>query len=65
LKGAVHADRVLAATGVDILSDVDLRQAARADFEHRTHGKPYVSPLGPEMERPLEVPAWVMQEIGD
>jgi aminobenzoyl-glutamate utilization protein B len=65
LKGAVHAARVLAATGVDILSDVDLRQAARADFERRMHGKPYVSPLGPEMKRPLEIPAWVMQEIGD
>jgi aminobenzoyl-glutamate utilization protein B len=65
LKGAVHAARVLAATGVDILSDADLRQAARADFERRTHGKPYVSPLAPEMERPLEIPAWVLQEIGD
>jgi aminobenzoyl-glutamate utilization protein B len=65
LKGAVHAARVLAATGVDILSDGDLRQAARADFERRTHGKPYVSPLGPEMERPLEIPNWVLQEVGD
>lgn len=65
LKGAVHAARVLAATGVDILSDGDLRQAARTDFERRTQGKPYVSPLGPEMERPLEIPAWVLQEVGD
>ncbi len=65
LKGAVHAARVLAATGVDILSDGDLRKAARADFERRTHGKPYASPLGPEMERPLEIPDWVLQEIGD
>jgi len=64
LKGAVHAARVLAATGVDILTDADLRQAARADFERRTKGKPYVSPLGPEMEGPLEIPDWVLQEVG-
>jgi len=65
LKGAFHAARVLAASGVDILTDADLRQAARADFERRTNGKPYVSPLGPEMERPLEIPDWVLQEVGD
>jgi aminobenzoyl-glutamate utilization protein B len=64
LKGAVYAARVLAATGVDILTDAGLRQAARADFERRTGGKPYVSPLGPEMERPLEIPDWVLQEAG-
>src|SRR5260221_3140290 len=65
LKGAMHAARVLAASGVDILTDADLRQAARADFERRTKGKPYVSPLGPEMDRPLEIPDWVLQEVGD
>jgi aminobenzoyl-glutamate utilization protein B len=61
LKGAVYAARVLAATGVDILTDADLRQAARDDFERRTNGKPYVSPLGPEMKHPLEIPDWVLQ----
>ena len=61
LKGAIQAARVLAATGVDILTDASLRQAARADFERRTNDKPYVSPLGPEMERPLEIPDWVLQ----
>lgn len=65
LKGAIHAARVLAATGIDILTDADLRQAARDDFERRTNGKPYVSPLGPEMQRPLEIPDWVLQEVGD
>lgn len=65
LKGAIHAARVLAATGIDILTDADLRQAARDDFERRTNGKPYVSPLGSEMQRPLEIPDWVLQEVGD
>lgn len=62
VKGAIAAARVLTATGVEILTDADLRQAARADFERRTQGKPYVSPLGPEMEHPLEIPDWVLRE---
>ena len=64
LKGALYAARVLAATGIDILTDATLRQLARADFERRTNGKPYVSPLGPEMARPLEIPEWVLQAVG-
>ncbi len=54
LKGMVHAARVLAATGIDILVDTDLRKSARADFERRVAGHPYVSPLAPEIEHPLE-----------
>jgi aminobenzoyl-glutamate utilization protein B len=65
LKGAIYAARVLVSTGIDILADATLRQAARADFDRRTHGKPYISPLGPEMERPLEIPEWVLQTISD
>jgi aminobenzoyl-glutamate utilization protein B len=60
LKGATQAARVLAATGVDILSDAELRQAARTEFERRTSGKPYVSPLPPEMQHPLELPEWLI-----
>jgi aminobenzoyl-glutamate utilization protein B len=64
LKGMLHAARVLAASGIDILVDPALRQAARADFLHRTSGSSYVSPLGPEMQHPLELPAWVLQAVG-
>ena len=53
LKGALQAARVLAWTGLDIMTDADLRQAARADFERRVSGQPYVSPLSPEMKHPL------------
>lgn len=65
LKGAFAAARVLAATGVDLLTDDTLRQAARADFQRRTSGRPYRSPLDPEMERPFELPEWVAQAVGD
>jgi aminobenzoyl-glutamate utilization protein B len=53
LKGAIYAARALAWTGLDILTDAELRQAARVDFERRTREHPYVSPLAPEMKVPL------------
>lgn len=64
LNGMLHAARVLAASGIDILVDPQLRQAARADFLRRTAGAPYVSPLGSQMQRPLELPDWVVQAVG-
>ncbi|MDP9437971.1 MAG: amidohydrolase, partial [Actinomycetota bacterium] len=56
LKGALHAAKVLAATGIEIMTDEDLREAARADFERRTRGRPYVSPLPPERKHPTGSP---------
>ncbi|MFL5624481.1 MAG: amidohydrolase [Ktedonobacteraceae bacterium] len=56
LKGALQAARVLAWTGLDIMTDAELRQAARADFERRVSEKPYASPLPPEMKHPLGLP---------
>jgi aminobenzoyl-glutamate utilization protein B len=52
LKGALHAAKVLAATGVEIMTDGKLREAARADLERRTRGRPYTSPLPPERKHP-------------
>ena len=63
LKGALQATRVLAWTGIDIMTDAELRQAARADFERRVRGLPYVSPLSPEMKHPLELPEWVSNSM--
>lgn len=62
VKGAIQAAKVLASTGIDILTDEALRKAARADFEQRVNGKPYISPLPPEMKHPLELPAWLIQD---
>ncbi len=62
LKGALQATRVLAWTGIDIMTDAELRQAARADFERRVRGRPYVSPLSPEMKHPLELPEWITED---
>jgi len=62
LKGALQAARVLAWSGIDIMTDAELRQAARTDFERRVSGQPYVSPLSPEMKHPLELPEWLTED---
>jgi aminobenzoyl-glutamate utilization protein B len=62
LKGTLQAARVLAWTGLDILTDAELRQVARTDFERRVSGRPYVSPLSPEMKHPLELPKWLSED---
>jgi aminobenzoyl-glutamate utilization protein B len=45
LKGALAAAHVLTATAVDVFADEELRSSARADFEGRTEGFEYVSPI--------------------
>lgn len=57
LKGALNAAKVLARTGVEIMTDEDLREAAHADFERRTqNNRPYTSPLPPERKHPTGLP---------
>lgn len=63
LKGALQVARVLAWTGLDIMTDADLRQAARADFERRVSGHPYISPLSPEIKRPFGIPEWLTENV--
>jgi aminobenzoyl-glutamate utilization protein B len=53
VKGAQAAARVLALTGIDLLTDPDLLAAAKKDFQERTGGKPYESPIPAELEPPL------------
>lgn len=53
VRGAQAAARVLALTGIDLLTDAELRAAARKDFEQRTGGKRYQSPIPAELEPPL------------
>jgi aminobenzoyl-glutamate utilization protein B len=53
VKGAETAAKVLALTGVDLLTDPDLIKAARAYFEEKTEGKPYVSPVPPDQKPPM------------
>jgi len=53
VKGAEVAAKVLALTGVDLLLKPELIQEARAFFEEKTEGKPYVSPVPPDQKPPM------------
>jgi aminobenzoyl-glutamate utilization protein B len=45
LKGAVAAAKIIAATGIDLLTNPGLIKRAKSFFKESIKGKPYVSPL--------------------
>ncbi len=50
VKGMLVASKVLGASMVDLLRDPSSVAAAKAEFAKATAGKPYVSPLAPEVK---------------
>lgn len=59
LQGAVAAAHVLTRMGLDLLSDAELRAAARADLARRKGNYAYQSPLPSEQRQPLNLPQWL------
>ncbi len=53
VKGAEVAAKVLALTGVDLLLNPELIREARAFFDEKTEGKPYVSPVPADQKPPM------------
>jgi aminobenzoyl-glutamate utilization protein B len=53
VRGAVTASKVLAMTGIELLTDADLLAATKQDFEERSGGKSYESPIPTELEPPV------------
>ncbi|MEE8116460.1 MAG: hypothetical protein V3T28_05060, partial [Gemmatimonadales bacterium] len=53
VRGAEVAAKVLALTGVDLLTDASLREKARAFFLEKTGGQPYQSPIPVDQAPPL------------
>lgn len=52
-KGALIAAKIIAATGIDLLTQPKLIEKAKQFFETTTNGKPYQSPLPPDQKPPL------------
>ena len=52
-KASLKTAQILAACGYDLMTDPDLRAAARQDFRRRTGDAPFVSPLPPDRKPPL------------
>ena len=55
-KGAVTASKVLALTGIDLLTDPELLEQAKADFDKRTEGFTYKSPIPDIIKEPSGLP---------
>lgn len=53
IKGMAHAAQVMAATGVDVILDADLRDRAKADLAARVGPEGYVCPLPEDAEPPI------------
>lgn len=52
-KGAVVAAKVIAATGLDILTNAELVKEAKQSFLEATEGKPYQSPVPADQKPPI------------
>ena len=53
-KGMVYAAKVMAGTAIDVLSDQTLLAEAKRDHSERTSRTPYVCPIPPEVNPPLQ-----------
>jgi len=53
-KGLVHVAKVMAGTALDALQDPALIDRAKADLADRTRTTPYVCPLPPDVQPPIQ-----------
>ena len=53
IDSMAHSLWEYAETGIDVLTDSDLLERARADFAEKTRDAPYRSPIPPGQEPPL------------
>jgi len=49
-EGMLTAARVMAEAAFEVMTDEELLERAKADFEQKTGGRPYVSALPPDLE---------------
>jgi aminobenzoyl-glutamate utilization protein B len=54
-KGMVHVAKVMAGTAIDAIRDETLVARAKAEHEARLRDTPYVCPLPPDVEPPIEM----------
>ncbi|MBZ6078703.1 M20 family metallopeptidase [Microvirga puerhi] len=53
-KGLIHAAKVMAGTAIDALSDETLLARAKRDHKERTDRTPYICPIPPDVNPPLQ-----------
>lgn len=63
-KASLATARIMAGVGIELLTDAELRAAARADFDARRAGTEFVSPIPPERTRPDGIPDYLLRREG-
>jgi len=64
-KGSISSAKIMAGIGHDLMTNADLRKAAKADLVRRRGDYKYVSPIPPEITRPAAIPAYLIKGGGD
>lgn len=64
-KGAIGAAKIMAGLGYDIMTDAELRSAAKADLNRRRGDFTFVSALPAEQERPIGIPDFLLRTAQD
>ena len=54
-KSLIFAAKVMAATGIDLLTDAELMKNAKKEHKQRLAGKEYKCPLPPGVQPPLDI----------
>jgi len=60
LRSTLHVAKALGGLGLDLMTDENLRQEARADWELRKAGIAYEAAIPPEQTSPVGTPEWLM-----
>jgi aminobenzoyl-glutamate utilization protein B len=64
-KASLDTARILAGAGYDVMTDPELRAAARADFQKRRGDQPFVSPIPASRRQPLGLPEFLRRPGAD
>ena len=64
-KASIASAKIMAGIGHDLMTNADLRKAAKADLVRRRGDYKYVSPIPPEITRPPAIPDHLTKGGGD
>ena len=64
-KASIASAKIMAGIGHDLMTNADLRKAAKADLVRRRGDYKYVSPIPPEIKQPPGIPAHLIKGAGD
>ncbi|AWM07339.1 amidohydrolase [Bradyrhizobium symbiodeficiens] len=64
-KASIASAKIMAGIGHDLMTNADLRKAAKADLVRRRGDYKYVSPIPPEIKHPPGIPDRLTKDIGD